>query len=188
MVWPLKVNIYIPTLSHQHKPLFQRKPRNNLEALCSNRSLKSYLCLSRSWFSIVINDSFQDDAEMRQWISRDLPKMHFSHSAEAESSAMKNFRPKFQTGVSELCLSRNRFVLWSMTSSEMLKWGNGWTSHNNDMSVPCRSWKTVPAFKFRESKMSQIKAHGCTGRCSLSFCKKEKKMNKVTSCLWECAT
>ena len=135
---------------------------------------QSYLCLSRSRFSIVINDSFQD-AEMRQWICRDLPKLHFSHSA------MKNFRPKFQTGVSELCLSRNRFVAWSITSSEMLKWGNGWTSHNNDMSVPCRSWKTVPAFKFRESKMSQIKAHGCTGRCSLSFWKKKQiKLHFVT--------
>ena len=141
---------------------------------------QSYLCLSRSRFSSVINDFFQD-AEMRQWICRDLPKLHFSHSASAECSAFKNFRPKFQTGVSELCLSRNRFVLWSMTSSEMLKWGNGWTSHNNDMSVPCRSWKTVPAFKFRESKMSQIKAHGCTGRCSLSFWKKRKIKNLFMS-------
>ena len=73
-------------------------------SLMFKQKSQSYLCLSRSRFSIVINDFFQD-AEMRQWICRDLPKLHFSHSAS------KNFRPKFQTGVSELCLSRNRFVL-----------------------------------------------------------------------------
>lgn len=58
-----------------------------------------------------------------------------------------------------------------MTSSEMLKWGKGWTSHNKEMSVPCLSWNIVPAFKFRESNVSQIRAQGCTGRCSLSFWK-----------------
>ena len=77
-------------------------------SLMFKQKSQSYLCLSRSQFSIVINDSFQD-AEMRQLICRDLPKLHFSHSVEC--SALKNFRPKFQTGVSELCLSRNRFVL-----------------------------------------------------------------------------
>ena len=75
----------------------------------------------------------------------------------------------FQTGVSEFCLSKNRLVRWSMTSSEILKWGKGWISHNNDTSVPCRSWKIVPTFKFRESKVSQIKAQGWTGLCSRSF-------------------
>ena len=103
--------------------------------------------------------------ELMVWWSLQKFMKFYSKSAQHTVSL-------FQTGVSEFCLSKNRLVRWSMTSSEILKWGNGWTSHNNDMSVPCRSWKTVPAFKFRESRMSQIKAHGCTGRCSLSFCKK----------------